>query len=108
MNGIAWVAFEHAVGLTVFGLAGSLVEIACGQRLTLNEPLVSRTRPLRSLGLTSLAGPFMLANDAVEARRQGRIGRPVLFACLAIAASWSFAAGVLVVALAMRATGLVV
>ncbi len=63
------VLFAFAVGLTACGLAGSAMELVAGRRLAFAEPYVSPAHVLRSLAATACAGPFMLANDALDARR---------------------------------------
>lgn len=103
MHGMAALAYALAVGLTFCGLAGSAIELASGRRLRLGPPFVSRGRPGRSLALTLAAGPFMLANEAIAARRAGLIGRPAFILCAAGAAVWAAATGVAVVELALLA-----
>jgi hypothetical protein len=63
MSSVALIVFAFLVGLTVCGLAGSVLEIASGRRLAFVEPYVSPAHVLRSLGVTAVAGPFMLFND---------------------------------------------
>ncbi|WP_246688621.1 MULTISPECIES: DUF6949 family protein [unclassified Mesorhizobium] len=97
--------YAFAVGLTACGLAGSAMELICGRRLAFAEPYVSPAFVLRSLGATACAGPFMLANEALAARREGRIGLLALLSCGCTAVAWSLALGIVLVAIASWATG---
>jgi len=100
------LAFALLCGLTICGLAGSVLELAWGARLTFADPFVSPRHLLRSVAVTMLAGPFMLANDALTARREHRISQLALLSCACSACVWAFAAGIVVLDLASRAAGL--
>ncbi|WP_296737771.1 hypothetical protein [Mesorhizobium sp.] len=100
--------YVFAVGLTACGLAGSAMELISGRRLAFAEPYVSSTRILRSLAATACAGPFMLANEALDARREGRISTLALLSCGCTAVAWALALGIVLVAIASWATGLLV
>jgi len=67
---------------------------------------VSPSHVLRSLAATACAGPFMLANDALDARRQGRITTLALISCGCTAIGWALALGIVLLAIASWATGL--
>lgn len=99
------LAFAFVVGLTVAGFFGSAMEIAAGARLHLAPPFVARDRIALSLAASLLAGPFMLVNDALEARHGGRIGRIAFLVRLAIAAGWTLATGIVVTELAILVAG---
>lgn len=106
MNPVALGLFAFAVGLTAGGLAGSTMELVAGRRLAFAEPYVTPAHVLRSLAATACAGPFMLANDALDARRQGRITTLALISCGCTAMAWALALGVVLIAIASWATGL--
>ena len=106
MGPVELVLFAFAVGLTTGGLTGSAMELACGRRLAFVEPYVSPSHIVRSLVATACAGPFMLANDAVDARRQGRITTLALISCGCTAIAWALAQGVVLLAIASWANGL--
>lgn len=99
------LAFALAVGLTVAGFAGSVMEIAAGARLCLAPPFVDRRRIALSLAASFAAGPYMLVNDALDARAARRIGLPALAACVAIALGWALATGIVATELAILAAG---
>lgn len=99
--------FAFAVGLTACGLAGSVMELISGRRLAFVEPYVSPAHILRSLAATACAGPFMFVNDALDARRQGRISTLALIFCGCTAMSWVLAQGVVLTAIASWASALV-
>ena len=98
--------YAFTVGLTACGLAGSVMELTCGRRLAFAEPYVSPAHILRSLAATACAGPFMLANDAFAARREGRISTAALLSCGCTAVAWALALGIVLITIASWATGL--
>ncbi|AEH89128.1 MULTISPECIES: DUF6949 family protein [Mesorhizobium] len=92
--------FAFVVGLTVCGLIGSTMELVSGRKVAFAEPYVSASHVLRSLAATAGAGPFMLVNDALDARRQNRISTVALLSCGCTAIAWSLALGIVVLAIA--------
>jgi hypothetical protein len=99
MDGLALGAFAFLAGLTACGLAATTMEIVAGVRLSLGEPFVSSTNLCRSAVLVLLAGPYMVANEALVANRRGDIDAMTLVVILAFCCLWLFAAGVLIVGL---------
>ena len=63
---------------------------------------MSRRHVLRSLASTAAAGPFMLANDALDAWRHGDVSFAVALSCGLTSAAWALAAGVVTLELASR------
>ncbi|WP_425373411.1 DUF6949 family protein [Mesorhizobium atlanticum] len=104
MDPIVLVLYAFAVGVTGCGLAGSAMELLSGRRLAFAEPYVSPVHILRSLAATACAGPFMLTNEALAARREGRIGTMALLSCGCTAIAWSMALGIVLIAIASWAT----
>ena len=100
MGPLELALFAFAVGLTACGLAGSAMELASGRKVAFTEPYVSPSHVLRSLLATACAGPFMLVNDAIDARRQRRISTLALMSCGCTAIAWTLALGVVVLAIA--------
>ncbi|ESW88237.1 MULTISPECIES: hypothetical protein [unclassified Mesorhizobium] len=99
------VLFAFAVGLTACGLTGSVMELAAGRRLAFAEPYVSPAYILRSLAATACAGPFMLANDALDARREGRISTLMLMSCGCTVIAWALTLGIVLIAIASWGIG---
>jgi hypothetical protein len=99
MGPIELTAFAFMVGLTACGLAGSAMELVCGRKVAFAEPYVSSAHLLRSLVATACAGPFMLANDALDARRQGRISSLALLSCGCTVTLWTLALGIVLLAM---------
>jgi hypothetical protein len=98
--------FAFLAGLTFAGLAGSAMELMFRQPISLGMPFISQDRILRSLGLTLLAGPLMLANELLAAWRIGKIGLPMLVFCTGAACLRASAAGILILELAFWLAGL--
>ncbi|MFD2052977.1 DUF6949 family protein [Mesorhizobium calcicola] len=106
MGPLELTVFAFVVGLTACGLAGSMMELVSGRKVAFTEPYVSPSHLLRSLLATACAGPFMLVNDALDARRQRRISTLVLMSCGCTAIAWVLALGVVVLAIASWTIGL--
>ena len=100
MGPLELTLFAFVVGLTACGLAGSAMELASGRKVAFTEPYVSPSHVLRSLLATACAGPFMLVNDAIDARRERRISMIALMSCGCTAIAWVLALGVVVLAIA--------
>lgn len=90
------LAFAFLVGMTVCGLSGTLLELVASRPVRFGEPFLSRRRPLLSLATTALAGPLMLANDALSAFRANRISLAGLASSALVAMAWALATGVIV------------
>lgn len=107
MASIVLFAYALAVGLTLAGLAATVMELVIGRRVGFRPPFVTSDSFGRSLALTVLAGPAMIANEAIAARREGVIEWPVFGICLVIAVAWCTATGILFVDLALVVAGLI-
>jgi hypothetical protein len=97
------ISFAFLVGLTISGMTASSMELATGCPISFKGPYISIQRPAQSLLASAAAGPLMLANDALEAYRGGRVSAAGLAACTVAALAWSTAIGTAVVGLAARA-----
>lgn len=104
MNEPALLLFAFLAGLTLSGLSGAVLELIFRRPVGLGLPFVSSDRVFRSLGVTLLAGPMMLANEALGAWRMVSIGPAMLAGCVAVAGIWALAAGILIVELAFFLT----
>jgi hypothetical protein len=98
--------FAFVVGLTTCGLVGSAMELVSGRKVAFTEPYVSPSHVLRSLLSTACVGPFMLANDALDAWRERRISIVALMSCGCTVIAWALALGVVVLAIASWTVGL--
>lgn len=105
MDLIAALTLAFLTGLTVAGLAGSTMELVFRQRLRLSAPFVQRERILLSLAATAVAGPFMLANEALASFRARRIGAAALAISMAVSFVWVLATGIVVAEVALGAIG---
>lgn len=104
MSPVEALLFALMAGLTVTGIAASVMEFFALRTVSFDEPFVSSTRIVRSLAATAAAGPFMLFNDALAARREGRISPIALVSCACASCTWAMATGIVVVSLASYAT----
>lgn len=99
------VTFAFLVGLTISGLTASWMELATGKPVSFSSLRASIRRPAQSMLASVAAGPLMLANDALEAHRSGRISAAFLAVCTLTAIAWAMVLGMAVVGLAAQATG---
>ncbi len=101
------IAYAFAVGLTLSGIAASVLELVKGRRAGLRPPFIERGKFLSSLGSAALAGPYMIGNEALAAWREGVIGGGALAFWAVVAAVWASASGVVIVELALAARTLI-
>lgn len=102
MGHVELFAFALFTGITVCGMAGTVFEMIAERPVSFAEPFVSRRALTRSLTATLLAGPMMLANDALTARRRRDISFAMLLSCCGTALCWSLAIGIVILELAAR------
>jgi len=102
MNSPELLVFAFLVGLTASGLAGSLIEWRTKRPASFSPPLFAPERPLRSIALSTVAGPWMLVNDAMIARNDKSIGPFMCFSCFVTAGFWMLATGIVLLDLASR------
>jgi hypothetical protein len=107
MHTLLLMSYALAAGLTLSGIAASLLELATGKRPGFRPPFVGRDRLLASLGFAAAAGPMMLGNEALGAWRTGVIGPAAMTLWAAVAGLWALASGVVVVQLALAASSLI-
>lgn len=105
MGIVSELAFAYVAGLVIGGVIASIMELVCDAEPSFAPPFFSQGR----LGLFFLtvaaAGPFMLANDALEARRNGAIALTGLTCLLATASIWALAIGTASIGLAFGIAG---
>lgn len=87
------------VGLTTCGLFATIIELVAERRLILGEPFVSSRNICRSIVLVLLAGPFMMANEALDALDKGRTGGLAFAGIICLCIVWFVATGTFVVGL---------
>lgn len=105
MSGLTASMFAFVTGVTLAGLSASLMQIATGRAVGFIEPFVSSRMIARSLLAALAAGPMMLGNDALNARREGRVGLGALSVACAVAVLWASATGIVVLEVASRMRG---
>ena len=98
MNGMQLVLFAWLTGLTVTGTVSAMAEAALARPVTFWPPFVSRTRLFRSLVFTAFAGPAMMLNDALDARRGHGLPGAVLAAVVIVVNLWALALGIVALA----------
>lgn len=104
MTGLATAAFAFLVGMTVAGLAGSIMQIATGRSPGFVEPYITKAFIARSLLAALVAGPMMLGNDALAAWQARRVAWWTLVVALLLSTLWACLTGVVVMEIAARMT----
>lgn len=89
-----------AAGLAAGGMGASIAQEITGRAPRFAPPYVRGDKILVSLAITALLGPYMLFNEALSARRDGRIGDVIVATSAALALGWALAGGVVLVFLA--------
>lgn len=107
MGQVELIAFALFTGITVCGMAGTILEMIAERPVSFAEPFVSRQALAWSVTATMVAGPMMLANDALSARRRGDISSIMLASCGCTALAWSLAIGIVMLELVARVAGYV-
>lgn len=102
---VTTLAYALAAGLAFGGMAATLIREFCGDEPRFQPPFADSAHVLRSLGITLAAGPYMLANEAIAARRAGSISGLSFATALLLCVAWALAAGVVLVFLAETLTG---
>ena len=100
--GLVELAFALMSGITLSGLTGTLMELATGKPVSFSEPYLSSRRMVRSFLAAALAGPMMLANDALNARRANTISRGYFAFCAGTSIVWAGALGTAAIGVAAR------
>jgi|CXWK01.1.fsa_nt_gi hypothetical protein len=105
MGAVTELAFAYVAGLVIGGVVASIMELICGEEPSFGAPFFARERIGLFLVTVTTAGPFMLANDALRARKGGLV-QPVGLTCLLATASiWAAAIGVAAMGLALGLIG---
>ncbi|WP_133122823.1 DUF6949 family protein [Zhengella mangrovi] len=99
MSSVQLILFAYLTGLTVTGCVAATAEALVSRPVTFLPPFVSTARLLRSMVFTAFAGPAMMLNDAMDARRDAAISRSALAGVFVVVNVWVVALGVVSLAL---------
>lgn len=102
MGALDQVVFAFIAGLVVGGIAASILELVAEKRLSFAAPFFSTDHLPRFTLAVLAAGPFMLVNDALLARKNGEITVGGLTGIMATASIWVWAIGTVAVNVAVR------
>lgn len=94
--------FACLSGIVVAGLTASLCELLYDRPASFRQLAGNGSRRRFIWAFVVTAGPFMLLNDVMDARRGGRIGAISLIAAVATALMWASASGIVIVDLGWR------
>ncbi len=86
-----------AAGLAAGGMGASIAQEITGRAPRFAPPYVRNDQILASLAITAVLGPYMLFNEALNARREERIGDVIVATSAALALGWALAGGVVLV-----------
>jgi hypothetical protein len=82
-------------GICLSALAGNTVEWRWKSVARLGYPFVDPDKPLASIACVSIAGPYLLVNEAVIAHQESDTGWAFTALALAFALFWCLASGIL-------------
>ncbi len=82
-------------GSCLSACAGNLLEWRWQAVARLDAPIIDPQKPLVSLTLLSLAGPYLLVNEAIIAHRQQNTGWLFTILAMTFATLWCLASGIL-------------
>lgn len=99
MTLVSALVLAFANGLSVTAASGYFMQWWCGGEAGFRPPFVTHHHMLRSLAVTAVAGPFLLASEALVAHREGRLPSPALGACFVVVPLWMTAIGIVVLSL---------
>lgn len=94
--------FAFLIGIVVAGLTASLCELLYDRPASFWLLTKSGSRPIFMWIFIITAGPYMLLNDVLTARRSGRVGNVSIAAAVATAIIWLSATGIVVVDIGWR------
>ncbi len=94
--------FAFLTGIVVSGLTASLCELLYDRPASFWQLIKSGSRPIFMWFFVVTAGPYMLLNDVITARRSGLVGPVSIAAAIATAIVWASATGIVVVDLGWR------
>jgi hypothetical protein len=99
MPDAALFVYAYLVGSAFSALTGVAIEQRLGAEAGLRPPFVTPDRIARSLGLTLVAGSYLLVAELRMAFAKGRISAPAAIAGVLFASIWALATGILLVEL---------
>lgn len=102
---VAALFLSLAFGLAAGGFAGALAQQLTGAPPRFLPPYVRRERFAASLAITALLGPYMLFNEALAARCEGRGNAALIAIAAALALGWALLSGIVVTFLAGQIVG---
>jgi len=103
MNGSLAIAFAMACGFTAAGFVASLYRVSQGGEAGFRALFTSPSQVLWSFLLCTFAGPWIILSAALRVWRVGRMPTAWLAFSAAVAATWSFCSGVVIVQLSLLA-----
>lgn len=102
MGSLEQMVFAFIAGLVVAGIAASILELIADKRLSFAAPFFSTDHIPRFAVAVLVAGPFMLVNDALTARRRGEMAIGGLTGVMGTASIWLWAIGTVAVSAIVR------
>jgi len=94
------LAYATAVGFTAAGLVCTLYAMASGKKASLAVSVETVQDGLRTILLSALAGPWMLANATYKTRKSGSLSTGFFVAGMSISWVWGLCFGVVLITVA--------
>lgn len=91
------LTYAYLIGFAASACAATLAELGAQRPAGMRAPFVTAEHILRSLGLVSVAGPYLLFCEVRTARREAHLPLGYALAGLVFANGWALALGIVLV-----------
>ncbi len=94
------IIYATAVGFTAAGLVSTIYALYSGKKASLTQPVETIQDGLRTVLLSTFAGPWVLASAAVKTKRNGSLSNTYFVAGMSISWFWGLCFGVILITIA--------
>jgi len=93
-------AYATAVGFTAAGFISTLYVLFTGKAASLTQPVKTVEDGLRTIFLSSFAGPWMLASASYKTRKNGSLSAGFFVAGMSLSWVWGLCFGIILITIA--------
>lgn len=91
------LAYATAVGFTAAGFASTIYAMYSGKKASLTQPVKTVQDGLRTVLLSALAGPWVLASATVSTKRSGSLSNAFFVAGISLSWFWGLCFGIILI-----------
>lgn len=96
------IAYATAVGFTAAGLTSTIYAMYSGDKASLTQPVETIQDGIRTVLLSALAGPWMLAAATVNTKRTGSLSNGLFVAGISLSWFWGLCFGIILITIAEK------